>query len=122
MPDPAQNNLTYVPALILPVSVIAARAWASGWINDVDLLMSKPANEAMYFLTLPNREEFPATLAAMVKLYHNGARYFIVRARNDVVIRHIKKWGAKPSHQDPSGNWRYVAGPEQVHRFFSRFK
>lgn len=109
------------PSLVLPVSYHAARAWAKGWIGDLELMLGDhPAGQALYIATLPALDAWRAVLPSLVAHYRSGVRIIILRTNTPAVVRHIEKWGAFKTVQDPSGRWRYLADPGAVARYFGR--
>lgn len=107
-------------SLVIPVPLLSARAWAHGWIGDFELMTGPQVPEAVYICTLPDIGAWRAVLPSLVQFHRAGAVAFILRTKTPAVVRHIVKWGAIPTIQDPSGGWRYWAGPGVVGRYFGR--
>jgi hypothetical protein len=106
-------------AFIVPCSLAAARAWARGWIGDLELLQDGGAG-AVYFCELPDLASFRRALPAFRSEYNRGARIVICRTDAPAVTHHLQKWGAWPTHRDPSGRLRWLAPPHVVNRYFGR--
>ena len=107
-------------ALILPVPLIEAAAWARGWISDTELWHAPRTPEAAYFSSLPDISSFRQALPHFAELYRDGVRVVILRTDSPAVMHHVEKWGAVRTHQDDSGRWRYFTGPDAVERYFGR--
>lgn len=107
-------------SLCLSVPILSARAWACGWIDDVDLFTGPHVPEAIYIATLPDLDAWRRVLPQMVQLYRAGARAIVLRTYTPAVVKHITKWGGLPTHIDPSGRVRFWCGPEPVRRYFGR--
>jgi hypothetical protein len=109
-----------VSALILPVPLIEAAAWARGWISDTELWHAPRTPEAAYFSTLPDLTSFRQALPQFADLYRQGVRVVILRTDSAAVMHHVEKWGAVKTFQGASGKWRYFTGPDSVTRYFGR--
>lgn len=76
--------------------------------------------QALYVMTLPDLRAWRTVLPSLVFHAAKGASCVILRTDTPAVVHHITKWGAVPTHQDPSGRLRYWAGPEVSRRYFGR--
>lgn len=107
-------------SLVIPVPLVSARAWACGWIHDIDLMLGpSPAGEALYVSTLPDIRAWRTVLPSLIQ-QGKGVSALILRTDTPAVVHHVTKWGAVPTYQDPSGRLRYWCGPAVVRRYFGR--
>jgi hypothetical protein len=107
-------------ALVIPVPLCVAQAWARGFAGDVDLLLSHRTPEAAYWANLADLASFRAAIPSALELWQSGARAMILRTGNPAVMHHVEKWGGTRTHQDPSGRWRYFCDEATVDRYFGR--
>jgi hypothetical protein len=107
-------------ALVIPCPLLVAWAWARGDVGDFDLMQSPRVSEAVYWSMLPNRAVFARAVRQTLSLWQAGASCLVLRTDSPEVIRHVEKWGAFRTVQDPSGRWRFYAGPEVCNRYFGR--
>jgi hypothetical protein len=107
-------------SLVLPVPLLSARAWAHGWIGDLELFTAPRVPEALYVVTLPDLAAWRAVLPELADWHRAGASALVLRSQTPAVCRHVTKWGAVPTYRDASGGFRYVAGPSVVSRYFGR--
>lgn len=98
-----------------------ARAWAFGWIGDAEIMLGDhPPGAALYVQTLPSLAAWRLVLPDLIAAGRSGVLAVILRTNTPAVVHHVGKWGAAPTYQDPSGRWRYYAGPVACARYFGR--
>lgn len=121
--DRAWSRVEFAPeseSVVVPVDTQAARDWWLGDLSDLSLALSvtrRPA--AIWWAALPRHNQFRPGLAAVRRLYCDGAALLVCQTRNPVLIRHGRRYGFRV-HQFPDGAHRLMADAPALARWLGR--
>jgi len=108
---------------LIPVALPDALAWASGSLNDRDLVSRSPLlPQAIFLINLPDLASARPALRLMLHWWQRGAVVMIARTSNDVVDDHLIKRGFVPTLREERGNktaYRFLGGPDQLNAWLA---
>jgi hypothetical protein len=102
---------------VFPVEAAAALAWSRGRLSDVDLVLDTALTpQAVYVAGLPDKYAWRGASAQMVRYWRAGAVFAIWRTGAGPIMKHLAKWGAVPTYDEPDKR-RFLLKPDDFARF-----
>ena len=101
-------------ALIVPVRADAARAWAAGALNDVQLFeaFDPTRPEAMLLCSLEDRAAWRSGILQARYWWKRGARLAVSRTGNPAVLHRFARAGLVKTVLEANGwQWRLIGEP-----------
>lgn len=110
------------PALVVPVTLDGALAWAAGEIDDAALWSeATPEPGAVWWLDLRDRSGWRPGLRALRFWCSSGARVLVARTRVPMVRARLARcFKATRTFLDSDGRERYVVDPAGLGAYVSR--
>jgi hypothetical protein len=111
----------FLKSCVIPVAAADALAWATGKIDDTDLLLKSPLKtEAIFILELPGIGAWRDCIGRMIYFHQRGAVTAVCHTDNPLMARHMVRKGLVATFARGNGV-RYIFPPEPFANYLKPF-
>jgi hypothetical protein len=105
-------------SVVVGVPADPARRWAAGELCDLDLLLAMDGRQkAVWWMNLPNWDQYRSGLHLARDLYRRGAFLLILHTKNPTIVSHGLRYGCQVTHQLPDGGMLLLGDAAMLRRW-----